>query len=82
MIEQANFPDWRLMRMQEAPRDMAVHIVDSDAPPGGVGEPGTPPAAPALANAIFAATGVRIRRLPVFGRGSNDRIEPARGDAA
>ncbi|MFK8013910.1 MAG: molybdopterin cofactor-binding domain-containing protein [Gammaproteobacteria bacterium] len=66
-IVQANFPAWRIMRMNEAPRRMQVHIVESDAPPGGVGEPPTPPAAPALANAIFAATGVRYRRLPIMG---------------
>ena len=68
-IEQANFPDWRLMRIDEAPRKFDVHIVPSTHPPGGVGEPPTPPAAPALANAVFAATGQRIRRLPMLGRG-------------
>ncbi len=66
-IQQANFPDWRVMRMLESPRAMQVKIIESDAPPGGVGEPGTPPAAPALANAIFAATGQRIRQLPILG---------------
>lgn len=66
-IQQANFPDWRVMRMNEAPRKMEVKIVDSDAPAGGVGEPPTPPAGPALANAIFAATGKRVRRLPILG---------------
>lgn len=64
-IQQANFPDWRIMRMNEAPKAMEVFIMPSDAPPGGVGEPPTPPAAPALANAIFSATGRRIRRLPI-----------------
>lgn len=73
-IEQSNFPQWRVMRMNEAPREMEVHIVESDAPPGGVGEPPTPPAAPALANAIFAACGVRIRRLPIFGHDRRDRL--------
>ncbi len=66
-VVQDNFPNWRLMRMEESPRAMEVEIVDSDAPPAGVGEPGTPPAAPALINAIFNATGQRIRRLPVLG---------------
>ncbi|MEO1242648.1 MAG: molybdopterin cofactor-binding domain-containing protein [Pseudomonadota bacterium] len=74
-IVQRNFPEWRLMRMNEAPRRMSVQIIDSDAPPGGVGEPPTPPAAPALTNAIFAATGTRIRRLPVFGTDRRDRIQ-------
>ncbi|MDZ7782081.1 MAG: molybdopterin cofactor-binding domain-containing protein [Halioglobus sp.] len=73
-IEQANFPDWRLMRIDEAPRDMQVKIVESNAPPGGVGEPPTPPAAPALTNAIFAATGLRVRRLPIFTTGEQDRL--------
>ncbi len=67
IVEQKNFPDWRVMRMSEAPRSFEVHIVDSNAPPGGVGEPPTPPAAPALANAIFDATGVRLRALPLIG---------------
>jgi isoquinoline 1-oxidoreductase beta subunit len=66
-VVQDNFPSWRLMRMEEAPRDFKVEIIASDAPPGGVGEPATPPAAPALANAIFAATGYRLRTLPFIG---------------
>ncbi|MEL7130404.1 MAG: molybdopterin cofactor-binding domain-containing protein, partial [Pseudomonadota bacterium] len=66
-VMQSNFPDWRLMRMEEAPRAFEVEIVESDAAPAGVGEPATPPAAPALANAIFNATGERIRRLPILG---------------
>jgi isoquinoline 1-oxidoreductase beta subunit len=52
-------------RINEAPLVTHVHIVDSDAPPAGVGEPGVPPFAPALCNAIFAATGKRIRELPI-----------------
>jgi isoquinoline 1-oxidoreductase beta subunit len=51
--------------MESAPREIHATIVQSDAPPGGVGEPGVPPVAPALCNAIFAATGRRIRDLPV-----------------
>ena len=70
-VVQDNFPSWRVMRMNEAPRAFEVQIVPSNAPPAGVGEPGTPPAAPALANAIFAATGHRFRNLPLIGaRGS------------
>jgi isoquinoline 1-oxidoreductase subunit beta len=51
--------------MDMAPRALGVHVVASEAKPAGVGEPGVPPFAPALCNAIFAATGTRIRRLPV-----------------
>lgn len=76
-IEQSNFPGWRIMRMSEAPRAMEVHIVDADAPPGGVGEPPTPPAAPALANALFAATGQRYRRLPILGPNASTLTRPA-----
>jgi isoquinoline 1-oxidoreductase beta subunit len=63
--EQSNFTDFRLAAMTMAPRTIDVHIVDSEAPPAGVGEPGVPPFPPALCNAIFAATGKRIRTLPV-----------------
>ena len=63
-VQQSNFHDYQVLRMNEAP-PIEVHIVPSDAPPTGVGEPGVPPVAPALANAIFAATGKRVRRLPI-----------------
>jgi isoquinoline 1-oxidoreductase subunit beta len=66
-IEQSNFPDYPLLRMAAAP-DVEVSLLDSSFPPTGVGEIGIPPAAPALANAIFAATGKRLRRLPVAGQ--------------
>lgn len=66
-IVEANFPDWRLMRMPESPRAFEVEIVESNEIPAGVGEPATPPAAPALTNAIFAATGKRMRELPLIG---------------
>ncbi|MBA3555367.1 MAG: xanthine dehydrogenase family protein molybdopterin-binding subunit, partial [Gemmatimonadales bacterium] len=62
---QSNYTDYRVARMDIAPRELAVHLVPSTALPGGVGEPGVPPLAPALCNAIFAATGRRIRSLPV-----------------
>jgi isoquinoline 1-oxidoreductase beta subunit len=52
--------------MTDAPRQVNVHIVDSDNLPTGVGEPGTPPVIPALANAIFSATGKRVRELPII----------------
>jgi isoquinoline 1-oxidoreductase subunit beta len=64
-VEQSNFHDYEVLRMSDAPREIEIHIVPSTEPPGGCGEPGVPPAAPALANAIFAATGKRIRRLPI-----------------
>ena len=62
--EQSNFTDYLVARTDITP-DTRVHIVESSAPPGGVGEPGVPPMAPAICNAIHAATGKRIRALPV-----------------
>jgi isoquinoline 1-oxidoreductase beta subunit len=66
-VEQSNFNDYPIVRIDEAPRETRVHIVDNpiDVHPSGVGEPGVPPFAPALCNAIFAATGKRIRKLPI-----------------
>ncbi len=63
-VEQGNFDDYPMLRIDEMPR-VDVHIVPSTESPGGIGEPGLPPATPAVLNAIFAATGKRIRRLPV-----------------
>ncbi|MGH7383809.1 MAG: molybdopterin cofactor-binding domain-containing protein, partial [Candidatus Rokuibacteriota bacterium] len=65
--EQDNFHTYEVTRMSGAPRETRVHILPGDygQPMGGVGEPGVPPIAPALCNAIFAATGKRIRRLPI-----------------
>jgi isoquinoline 1-oxidoreductase beta subunit len=66
--EQNNFNDYRVTRINEAPRQIEVHLLspsDWSIPLGGVGEPGVPPIAPALCNAIFAATGKRIRELPI-----------------
>jgi isoquinoline 1-oxidoreductase subunit beta len=65
VVDQSNFDDYQMARMNNAPRETHVHIVASDAPPGGVGEPGLPAFAPALCNAIFTATGKRIRELPL-----------------
>jgi isoquinoline 1-oxidoreductase beta subunit len=63
-VQQSNFSDYRILRMNESPA-IEVHLVRSTASPGGIGEPGTAATAPALANAVFAATGKRIRRLPL-----------------
>src|SRR5229473_1472595 len=65
VIDQSNFDTFQMARINNAPRETNVHIVASDAPPAGIGEPGLPPFAPALCNAIFAATGKRIRELPL-----------------
>ena len=63
-VEQGNFNDYPVLRMNEMPK-VEVHIVQSSEKPGGIGEPGTPPIAPAVANAIFAATGKRLRQVAV-----------------
>lgn len=63
-VAESNFHDFPLLRMDEMPR-VEVHIMDSNENPGGIGEPGTPPIAPAVANAVFAATGKPVRGLPI-----------------
>ena len=63
-VEQSNFHDHRLLRIAEAPRKIHVEIIESHLAPCGVGEPGVPPVAPALGNALFALTGKRARELP------------------
>ena len=63
-VDQGNFNDYDMIRINEAP-EVEVHIVESKEGPGGIGEPGTPPIAPAVCNAIFAATGKPVRRLPI-----------------
>lgn len=63
-VEQSNFHDYRMARMSEMPK-VEVHILEGKGDQGGAGEPGVPPIAPALCNAIFAATGRRIRKLPI-----------------
>ncbi|HKQ92255.1 MAG TPA: molybdopterin cofactor-binding domain-containing protein [Blastocatellia bacterium] len=64
-IEQSNFHNYLVARINEAPIETRVHLIESDAPPAGVGEPGVPPMLPAICNAVFAATGKRIRDLPL-----------------
>jgi isoquinoline 1-oxidoreductase subunit beta len=63
-VEQSNFGDYQTLRMGEMPR-VKVHILPGQGDQGGAGEPGTPPIAPAVTNAIFAATGERVRKLPI-----------------
>jgi len=67
-VEQGNFDGYEMLRLAQMP-EIAVRIVESDAALGGIGEPSTPPIAPAVANAIFAATGERIRSLPLVRHG-------------
>jgi len=71
-VEQGNFHDYPLLRLAAMPK-VEVHIVPSDDPPGGIGEPGVPPTAPAVANALFAASGARVRSLPL----TPDKIKAA-----
>jgi isoquinoline 1-oxidoreductase beta subunit len=65
-VVESNFYDYNLLKMADAPPMIDVHFIESDAAMGGIGEPGVPPASAALANALFAATGKRIRTLPLL----------------
>ena len=76
-VQQSNFPDYPMVKLAETP-EIEVHFIDSGAPMGGLGEPGTPPVAPALANALFKLTGKRIRELPF----SIHDLSPASGKFA
>jgi isoquinoline 1-oxidoreductase subunit beta len=67
-VTQKNFPDYNMVRLAQMP-EIEVHIIPSTAYPGGVGQPATPPIAPAIVNAIFAATGRRVRSLPLIDNG-------------
>jgi len=63
-VEQTNFDTYQILRMNEAPA-IEVHFVKSSEPPGGMGETGTSAIVPAIANAVFAATGKRLRKMPI-----------------
>jgi isoquinoline 1-oxidoreductase beta subunit len=65
VIDQSNFDTFQVARMNVAPKQTNIYIVDSEAPPAGIGEPGLPPVAPAIYNAIYAATGKRVREMPL-----------------
>jgi isoquinoline 1-oxidoreductase beta subunit len=73
-VEQGNFTDYPILKISDMPI-VEVHIVESREPPGGVGEPGLPPIAPAVTNAIFALTGKRIRRLPIDKEDLKDEVK-------
>lgn len=64
-IQQSNFHDYPVARMGNAPLETRVHLIPSSERPTGVGEPGVPPVVAAICNAVFAATGKRIRHLPI-----------------
>ena len=73
-VAQSNFHDYQILRMTDAPV-IETHIITSGGPAGGAGEPGTPAVAPALANAVFNATGTRVRQLPLKNYDLKFRIE-------
>ena len=66
VVQQSNFPNHPVLRMDECPV-VETHLIASTRPPGGVGEPGLPPVAPAVGNAVFVLTGERVRELPLLG---------------
>ena len=78
-VAQQNFPDYDMVRLRNAPKQ-AVHFMQNHLPPGGLGEPGTPPVAPALTNAIFAAVGARHPRAAADTGGLSERIKIARNN--
>lgn len=76
-VASANFVDYQPLRMSRAPAEIEVHIVKSSDAQGGIGEPGLPPIAPAVANALFNATGVRLRNLPLLPETVKKALEKA-----
>jgi len=77
-VKSSNYDDYDIFRMSEFP-EIEVHIVKSKEKIGGIGEPGVPPTAPAVANAVFDATGIRLRRLPMNPARVLDAIKERRG---
>ena len=69
-VEQTNFDTYPMLHLPQMPK-ISVSIIEGAEQPGGIGEPGTPPIAPAVANAVFAATGKRLRSLPIVKQGLN-----------
>jgi isoquinoline 1-oxidoreductase subunit beta len=63
-VQQSNFNDYRMLRIDQAPK-IDIHLIPSGEPPGGIGETGTTAGPPALRNAVYAATGIALRRLPI-----------------
>ena len=72
-VEQSNFHDYPVLRMNEMPK-MEVYLIEGGTAPTGVGEPGTPPIAPAVANALFGLTGQRVRELPLVAKRPTPKV--------
>ncbi len=69
MVHESNFHNYKIVKLKDLPQNISIEILQNHNEPGGVGEPGVPPVAPALTNAIFQATGTRIRQLPLAEQG-------------